>query len=377
MSVKNFNSQAIDNAINEEIQNRTFPGASVAIGDKDGVFYKAHYGAASLFDDDNPCFEKEPKEFTGKYVPLTENTLYDMASCTKILSTTMVAFRMIDMGKIALYDSISRYIPVPDDKKNIEIRHLLTHTSGIRAHFLLEQDGRSPDEVAQIVLDSTLSTPTGTKVEYTCMGYILLGKILEKVGGKPLDVLADELVFKPLGMNNTCYRPLDKGYTDIAVTEYCEKLKAYKKGIVHDENACFLQGISANAGIFSTAEDCAKFATMLSRNGMTDNGVFVSPSLMNLAKTDLTTAVEGEGRGLGFVVKRINTLSAMGDLYPGGSFGHNGYTGTSIYVHGDNGLFVVLLTNRVHFTRSSDRLFRFRRIFHNLCTAEYEKALAK
>lgn len=377
MAVKNFNSKAIDDAIAIELENRTFPGASLAIGDKDGVFYKAHYGAASLFNDDNPCFDKEPKEFTGDYIPVTENTLYDMASCTKILSTTMVAFRMIDMGKIALYDSISRFISVPEDKKDIEIRHLLTHTSGIRAHFLLENDGRAPSEAAQIVLDMPLSTPTGTKVEYTCMGYILLGKILERVGGKPLDVLADELVFKPLGMTNTCYRPLDKGYTDIAVTEYCERLKAYKKGIVHDENACFLEGISANAGIFSTVDDCAKFATMLARNGMTDNGVFISPSLMNLAKTDLTTAVPGEGRGLGFVVKRTNTLSAMGDLFPGGSFGHNGYTGTSIYVHGDNGMFAILLTNRVHFTRNSDRLMRFRRVFHNLATAEYEKALLK
>lgn len=374
MLKKAFNSAAIDAAVLEEIENRTFPGASLAIGDSDGIIYKAHYGAASVFDDGAPCFEKEPAVFTGKYVPLTENTLYDMASCTKILSTTMVAFRMIDMGKLALHDSISRFLPVPDDKKDIEVRHLLTHTSGIKAHFLLEEDGRSPDEVAQIILDKPLSTPTGTKVEYTCMGYIVLGKILEKIGGKPLDVLAKELVFNPLGMSDTCYRPLDKGYTDIAVTEYSEKLGAYKKGIVHDENACFLNGISANAGIYSTAADCAKFARMLSRNGLTDEGVFISPSLMKLAKTDLTTAVEGEGRGLGFVVKRTNTLSAMGDLYPGGSFGHNGYTGTSIYVHGDSGLYVVLLTNRVHFTRSSDRIFRFRRTFHNLCTAEYEKA---
>lgn len=371
---KAFNSSAIDNAVAAEIKSRTFPGASVVIGDSDGIIYKAYYGAASVFNDNAPCFEKEPKELTGDYVPLTENTLYDMASCTKILSTTMVAFRMIDAGKIALYDSISRFIPVPDDKKDIEIRHLLTHTSGIKAHFLLEKDGRPPEEAAQIVLDTPLSSPTGTKVEYTCMGYILLGKILEKVGGKPLDVLAEELVFKPLGMSNTCYRPLDKGYTDIAATEYCERLGKYKKGIVHDENACFLKGVSANAGIYSTAEDCAKFARMLSRGGMTDNGRFLSESLLKLAKTDLTVGIEGEGRGLGFVVKRTNTLSAMGDLYPGGSYGHNGYTGTSIYLHGESGLFVVLLTNRVHFTRSSDRLFRFRRIFHNLCTSEYEKA---
>lgn len=375
MLKREFNGAAIASAIALELENRTFPGASVAIGDADGVFFTTHYGAASVFDDDKPCFEKEPATFTGKYVPVTENTLYDMASCTKILSTTMVAFRMIDMGKLALYDSISRFLPVPEDKKDIEIRHLLTHTSGIRAHFLLESDGRAPAEAAQIILDTPLSSPTGTKVEYTCMGYILLGKILEIIGGKPLDVLADELVFSPLKMDTTCYRPLDRGYADIAATEYSEKHGAYKRGIVHDENACFLNGVSANAGVFSTVRDCAKLALMLTRNGLTEDGVFISPSLLELAKTDLTVGIPGEGRGLGFVVKRPNTLSAMGDLYPGGSYGHNGYTGTSIYLHGKNGLFAVLLTNRVHFTRESDRLFRFRRIFHNLCTAEYEKAV--
>lgn len=374
--VKNFNYEAIDKAVLEAIEQRAFPGAAVALGDKNGIFYKAHYGNASVFDSEKPCFEKEPEEFTGTIVPVTENTLYDMASCTKILSTTMVAFRMIDMGKIALYDSISRFIDVPEDKKDIEIRHLLTHTSGIKAHFLLQNDGRPNTEAAQIILDMPLSTPTGTKVEYTCMGYILLGKILEKVGGKPLDVLADELVFKPLGMYNTCYNPLDKGYTDIAVTEYEERLGVYKKGIVHDENACFMGGVSANAGVFSTAEDVAKLATMISSGGYHNGKVFISPSLMKLARLDMT-GERGEGRGLGFVVKREGTLSAMGDLYPGGSFGHNGYTGTSMYIHGDNGLYVILLANRVHFTRQSDRIFRFRRVFHNLCTAEYEKALVK
>ncbi len=372
--VKNFNSAAIDKAVLEAIEQRAFPGAALALGDANGIFYKAHYGNASVFDNENPCFDKEPTVFTGKQVPVTENTLYDMASCTKIISTTMVAFRLIDMGKLALFDSISRFIDVPEDKKNIEIRHLLTHTSGIKAHFLLQNDGRPNTEAAQIILDTPLSTPTGTKVEYSCMGYILLGKILERVGGKPLDVLAEELVFKPLGMHNTFYRPLDKGYTDIAATEYDESLKAYKKGIVHDENACFMGGVSANAGIFSTAEDVATLATMLSSGGYHKGKVFISPSLMKLARLDLTGGL-GDARGLGFDLKRDNELSAMGDLYPGGSFGHNGYTGTSMYIHGGNGLFVVLLGNRVHFTRQSDKMFRLRRLFHNLCTAEYEKAI--
>ncbi len=368
-----FNNEVIDAAVEQAIQEQAFPGAQIAIGDSDGVFYSRCYGYARLFNDDAPNFDVLPTTFGTKEV-VTKNTLYDMASCTKILSTTAVALRFIDMGKLALYDSISRFVDVPEDKKDIEIRHLLTHTSGIRSHLLLENEGKSPEDVAHTVLSIPLSSPTGTKVEYTCMGYILLGKILEKIGGKPLDVLADELVFKPLRMRDTCYKPLEKRYTDIATTEFCEKLGKYKKGIVHDENACFLGGVSANAGVFSTAADVARFATMLSNGGRIDGKQFISPSLLELAKTDLTPKL-GEGRGLGFVVKQQNTLSAMGDLYPAGSFGHNGYTGTSMYIHGKTGLFVVVLANRVHFTRESDRIFRFRRCFHNLCTAEYEKAL--
>ncbi len=368
-----FNGDAIDRAVLQAIEERAFPGAAVAIGDAGGVIYRADYGSSSVFDDENPCFEKEPATYTGKQIPVTGHTLYDMASCTKILATTMIAFRLIDAGKIALYDSISRFIDVPEDKKGIEIRHLLTHTSGIKAHFLLEKDGRPNTEAAQIILDMPLAYPTGTRVEYTCMGYILLGKILEKLCGKPLDVLAKELVFDPLEMSDTCYRPLDRGYTDIAATEYCAEMKAYKRGIVHDENACFMGGVSANAGVFSTADDVAKLCTMLSSGGRYKGKQFLSPSLMKLAVLDMTAGLD-EGRGLGFVVKREGTLSAMGDLYPGGSFGHNGYTGTSLYIHGGTGMYVVLLANRVHFTRQSDRIFRFRRVFHNLCTAEYEKA---
>lgn len=369
-----FNSEAIDKAVLKAIDERTFPGAQVAIGDANGIIYKASYGSKRVFDDNAPCFDKEPAVFTGATPAVNDSTLYDMASCTKIMSTTMIALRMIDQGKIALYDSISRFVDVPEDKKGIELRHLLTHTSGIKAHFLLQNDGRPAEDAAKIILDAPLSTPTGTKVEYTCMGYILLGKILEKLGDKPLDVLADDMVFKPLGMQSTCYCPNDKGYTDIAATEYTEDLGAYKVGIVHDENARFLGGVSANAGVFSTAEDVATLATMLSAGGTHKGKMFISPSLIKLARTDMTAGL-GEGRGLGFVVKQAGTLSAMGDLYPGGSFGHNGYTGTSMYIHGNNGLYVVLLGNRVHFTRNSDRIFRFRRTFHNLCTAEYERAM--
>lgn len=365
--------EKINKMLQDGIANKYFPCAAFAIGDKDGLLYKNYYGVTRCFDDNKPCFEAVPERFTGVTPPLSEKTLFDMASCSKIMSATMLALRFIEEGKITLFDSISRFFDVPEDKKDIEIRHLLTHTSGIKQHFLLENDGRSPEQAVEIILSQELAYPTGTKVAYSCMGFILLGKILEKVGGAPLDVLAEEFVFKPLGMSNTCYNPLEKGYTDIAATEYVESVGGYKQGLVHDENALFLRGVSANAGVFSTLDDVTVFAQMLANKGeIKGKEAFLAPSTMKAAIYDYTRGKE-EGRGLGFVIREVDTLSAMGDLYPDGSYGHNGFTGTSIYVHGDTGLYIVLLTNRVHFTRASQGLYRFRRMLFNLCVSEYEK----
>lgn len=365
--------EKINEMLQEGLRNKYFPCAAFAIGDKDGLLYKDYYGVTRCFDDDAPCFDAVPEKFTGITPPLNEKTLFDMASCSKIMATTMLALKFLEEGKITLYDSISRFFEIPEDKKDIEIRHLLTHTSGIRQHFLLENDGRAPEQAVEIILSQELAYPTGTKVAYSCMGFILLGKILEKVGGAPIDVLADEVVFKPLGMKNTCYNPLQKGYTNIAATEFVESVGGYKQGLVHDENALFLRGVSANAGVFSTLDDVVLFAKMLANKGKIDGGeAFLAPSTFNAAIYDYTRGME-EGRGLGFVVREVNTLSAMGDLFPDGSYGHNGFTGTSIYVHGETGLFIVLLTNRVHFTRASQGLYRFRRMLFNLCVSEYEK----
>ena len=192
------------------------------------------------------------------------------------------------------------------------------------------------------------------------MGYIVLGKVLETVYGRPLDVLAHERVFEPLGMTHTGYCPMGG---NIAATEVDPGTGIAWQGIVHDENARFLRGVSANAGVFSDIHDMIRFAQMLARGG---DG-YLSPA--TLRRAIACQAEDGEvRRGLGFHLAGTPE-NFMGDLVPPSAFGHTGFTGTSLLVEPETGFFAVLLANRVHPTRENTRLFRFRRKMHNVLYA--------
>lgn len=295
-------------------------------------------------------------------------TLFDMASLSKILSATMIALRMIEKGMICLSDPVGRFFAAPPDKTDITIQQLMTHTSGIAAHFYLADWTDDPDKAADVILAQPLAACPGDETIYSCMGYILLGKILEQVGGQPLDVLALEWVFRPLGMLRTTYRP--EG--DIAPTEWDKTANRLICGTVHDENARFLKGISANAGVFSDLDDMIRFAVMLTCGGrQADGAAFLSSAMFRLATANLTSG-KTENRGLG--LKLAGGEGAfMGDLFPAGSIGHTGFTGTSLAVDPTSGLYVVLLTNRVNPTRDNLAIIRFRKIFHNAIYASFSR----
>ena len=190
------------------------------------------------------------------------------------------------------------------------------------------------------------------------MASILLQKILERATGKPLDVLAKELVFDPLGLRHTTYNPTSD---NVAATENSVIHNRYVKGEVHDENAYYLGGVSGNAGLFSNLADTSKFAAMLSCRGNTPHGRFLSEATFATATANYTPGL-AEARGLGFQLKPpVPALSAMGDLMSEGSFGHTGFTGTSLYVDAKTGLWVVLLTNAVHFGREKIPVYPHKR----------------
>ena len=292
----------------------------------------------------------------------TTQTLFDMASVSKILAATMVAFRFIETGRLRLYDKVSLFFDAPEDKKNITILQLMTHTSGIDPHFYLSERTDDPANAASVILAEPLLHAPGEMPDYSCMGYILLGKILEQIGGAPLDVLAQEWVFGPLGMTHTTYRPCG----DIAPTELDPATQKPFCGVVHDENARFLNGISANAGVFSDIRDMRIFADMLANGGKTADGTaFLSPAMLKKALYNYTPGMD-EHRGLGFNLAG-SPLVFLGDLLSPLSFGHTGFTGTSFAVDPETGLSVVLLTNRVCPTRENPKLIRMRSLIHNAC----------
>lgn len=333
----------VDCLIRQGLEQGAYPCAAVAVGIGQKLYLKKAYGDCS------------------------EHTLFDMASVSKILSPTMIAFRFLEEGTLRLYDTVGDFFPdAPEDKRGITVAQLMTHTGGFAAHFFLSDHTADPAEAADVILKHPLAQAPGGDPIYSCMGYILLGKILEKIGGAALDVLAQKYVFDPLGMKNTTYHPAG----DIAPTEMDPVTGKLLQGVVHDENARFLKGISANAGVFSNLDDMIIFTKMLACDGKVDNGpAYLSPAMLHTAIANHTPGSVGEFRGLGFNLAG-SPRNFLGDLMSSRAYGHTGFTGTSIAINPDTGLWVVLLTNRVCPTRSNPQLVRMRSLIHNAAAAE-------
>ncbi|MCQ2427131.1 MAG: beta-lactamase family protein [Clostridia bacterium] len=303
--------------------------------------------------------------------PLTDGTLFDLASLSKLVSTSMTALKLFEGGILSPADTVGRFFDNAGAYRDVSLTGLMTHTSGLTPHIALYKKCSSPDEAVPTILASEPLSAPGTRVHYSCMGYILLKAILEKATGKTLDVMARDFVFRPLGMKNTCYNPSS---ADVAATEYSPYENRYIIGSVHDENARFLGGVSGNAGVFSTLDDMISFGSMLSMRGKTKDGCYLSPRTFSEAVRDRTRGL-GESRGLGFSLRDENLLSAMGEFMSHGSYGHNGFTGTSLYCDAETGITMILLTNAVHYGRDGrGPFFRHRRIFHNTALTEALKA---
>lgn len=323
------------------VSDGAFPAAVAAVGMGSGAPVLAAAGAADL------------------------DTRFDMASMSKILSPTMLALRALEEGMLTLADPLSRFFDAPQDKAGITVLQLMTHTGGFEPAFWLFEETEDPDDAAGCILRHPLAAAPDGVPRYSCMGYILLGKILERVYAMPLDKLAGARVFAPLGMARTGYNPAGG---NIAPTEVDPATGIAWQGVVHDENARFLRGVSANAGVFSDIRDCCRYAAMLATGG----GGFLAPATLRRAITNHTPGQEAH-RGLGFHLGGTPG-SFMGDLFPAASFGHTGFTGTSLVIDPGSGLYVVLLTNRVHPERTNEQLFRFRRALHNRVYAAASRA---
>lgn len=341
--------EQVDQLVRQGLEQGAYPCAALAVGIGDTLYLKKTYGTC------------------------TEKTLFDMASVSKILGPTMIALRFLEEGLLRLSNSVEDFFPdAPGDKRGITVLQLMTHTSGLPAGFFLSDYTSDPADAARVILEHPLTQVPGSDPVYSCMGYILLGKILEQIGNAPLDQLAKEYVFDPLGMAHTGYHPTG----DVAPTEMDPTTGKLLQGIVHDENARFLNGISGNAGVFSDLDDMIRFVRMLSRGGSLEDGTaYLSPAMLHAALVNRTPLSAGEFRGLGFNLAGSPGIF-LGNQMSNRAYGHTGFTGTSIALDPDTGLWVVLLTNRVCPTRENGQLIPLRSRLHNAAAAEASRLVS-
>ena len=302
--------------------------------------------------------------------PVREDTLFDMASCSKVIGTTTAALILLDRGEVRLDDPVSLFIPEwqGEGKDRVRLRHLLTHTSGLPAWKDLYSQGQGPEEVVSQICAMPLEYETGKRVVYSCLGFILLGEITRRVTGLRLDQFLSEEVFGPLGMTDTMYCPPESLRERIAATERKPGTDEVLIGVVHDENARAMGGVSGNAGLFSTARDVGRFCRMYLQGGSLEGVRVLSPAVIEAATRSYTPGLEEE-RGLGWLIRGDGVFSSAGDLMSPRAYGHTGFTGTSLWIDPERDLYVVLLTNRVHPSRENNHHLRLRPLVANAAVA--------
>lgn len=350
----------IYNFLQNEIEKGVFPGAVLSIVTGEQILYQQAAGKAQL----------EPEERS-----IALETVFDLASLTKVLATTSAIMKLIESGKINLHDSIEKYFPeIGQDKENINIYNLLTHTSGYQATVNLWEKKLNYKEKIEYILDIPLEYGIGETINYSDPNFILLGEVVQRVTGKTLQEYTRENIFLPLKMGNTGFNPLDNlekvNKKDFAATEYCDRRERMVVGEVHDKNAYYLGGISGHAGLFSDINDLSKFVMMLLNNGIF-NGTRIFSSLTVKTMIKNWTSELDKNRALGWEL--ANNLGASGGIFLSKrAFGHTGFTGTSIWIDPEYNLGIILLSNRVHPSRKNRKIISFRPRFHNFVLAKLD-----
>ena len=341
--------------VESAIQEKAFPGATLAVG---------YRGKVSLH-----AFGK--LTYDAKSPDVAVNTMYDIASLTKVVATTTLVAKLAEGDfpvPIDLDAQIERYLPEwasgpqAEWRHRVTIRHLLTHTSGLPPFKEYWRTSKSKQDTLTKIFAEPLDYEPGTKEVYSDLGIILMAEIIERLTGKPLDVLAREFIFAPLAMPNSMYNPPRKLWSTVAPTEIDNQYRHHLiQGEVHDENAASIGGVSGHAGVFSTAPDLATFCQMLLNGGVYAHqrilrratiAEFTSPQQLSSGTRTLGWAAPAEG-------------GSSGHFFSPHSFGHTGFTGTSIWIDPDRQIFVVFLTNRVYPTRDNQKHIKVRPALHD------------
>jgi beta-N-acetylhexosaminidase len=343
--------EAVDKVIEQGIKDRAFPGATLAIV-KDGVLvYDKAYGS---FDYD--LYSKR----------VDVNTMFDLASVTKVISTTSAIMRLVGEGKIKLDDPVVKYFPKfgQHAKEHITLYNLMVHNSGLVGWGKFYQYCKTPQELVDSIFATRLVYKTGDSTIYSDLGLITTGKIIEKVTGTTLDHYVDSVFFKPLGMTSTMYNPPERIWSRVMPTEvdtFWRKTGAAVHGTVHDENAWALGGVSGHAGLFSTAANLAILLQMELNGGVYGGKRYLKEDVLRKFTTRQSPK---SSRGIGWDMK-ASPRGWSGRLLSEQTWLHTGFTGTSVVTDPTRNLIVVFLTNRVYPTRDNQKIGSVRPKVHD------------
>ncbi len=370
MSAERLNE--IDKLVEKDIADKKLPGAVVLIGRKEKIVYRKAFGNRSLV----PAVEK-----------MTVDTIFDVASLTKPVATATSIMILVERGQLRLNDTIGKFIPEIEDEnaKRVTIQQLLTHVSGYQPDFDLREKWTGRDGMLQALYKEKLRQPAGTRFVYSDIGFIVLGEIIHRVSEDELFIYSNGNLFQPIAMKNSRFQQKvftlreknsdeikhpDEGIIEqiIAVTKRTaptENIKGQQnylgskfegdektgnqilRGQVHDPTAFRMGGVAGHAGLFSTADDLARYCQMLLNGGVLDGKRILSANTIARMTAPYVVSETGATRGLGWDMN--SSFSAnRGELFPLGSFGHTGFTGTSVWIDRVTQTFVVFLSNRVH-----------------------------
>lgn len=320
---------AVDSIIQQAIADGNIPGAVLMVGHNGKVIYRKAYGHRAL----------EPRREL-----MTTDTIFDLASLTKVIATTTAVMQLMELGKVRLNDPVAKYIPdfAQNGKDDITIRQLLTHYSGLAPDLDLETPWEGKQTAYQLAAVMPPENTPGSGFVYSDINFIMLGELVEKVTGETLDVYTAQHVFTPLKMTHTRFLPPAIWAPKIAPTQYDEKDKMLR-GVVHDPTARRMGGVAGHAGLFGSGDDLAKFAQALLDGG---GGVLSSDAVTKMTSPE-TPPTAPILRGFGWDIDSPFS-SNRGDLLPVGSYGHTGFTGTSLWIDPTTHSYIVLLTNSVH-----------------------------
>jgi uncharacterized protein YbbC (DUF1343 family)/CubicO group peptidase (beta-lactamase class C family) len=338
----------VDKIIAEAIARRETPGAVVLVARRGRVVWRKAYGERAVV----PSHEA-----------MTADTIFDLASLTKVVATATSVMILVERGQVRLSDLITQYIPEMkgEGRERITIEMLLTHRSGFAADFDLSEQWSGYEEAVKRLYREPLKSVPGTRFTYSDIGYIALGELVRRVSGMPLDEFARKNIFGPLQMKDTSFHPAADSLRRVAPTETPrgalgwlgagaeggEKLDRVLRGEVHDPTAFRMGGVAGHAGLFSTMDDLSVYCQMILNGGEYNGARILSP--MGVAAMTRPRAItdEGEARGLGWDMTSTFAVN-RGDIFPPGSFGHTGFTGTSMWIDPSSETIVIFLSNRLH-----------------------------